>query len=65
MAAAGVLTTAALLTDRISAGIVRAATYAGALFALWGSSVVLIEQAVSGEVSTHYGFFGANLTAAT
>jgi len=65
VAAAGVLTTAALLTDRISTGVVRAATYAGALFALWGSYVVFTEQAVFGEVATYYGFFGANLAAAT
>ena len=65
VAAAGVVTTAALLTDRISEGVVRAVTYAGALFAAWGSYVVFTEQAVFGEVATYYGFFGANLAAAT
>ena len=65
VAAAGVVTTAALITDRISAGAVRVATYAGALFAAWGSYVVFTEQAVFGEVATYYGFFGANLAAAT
>lgn len=65
VAAAGVVTTAALVTDRISAAAVRVATYAGALFAAWGSYVVFTEQAVFDDVATYYGFFGANLAAAT
>ena len=45
--------------------VVRAATYAGALFALWPPTWRLAEQAVFGEVAAYYGFFGASLAAAT
>ena len=62
--AAGIVTTAALVTERIEAGVVRVATYAAAAFAAWGSYVVFTEQAAFGEVATYYGFFGANLAAA-
>ena len=52
------------LTGRIPETIMRAATYVGAVMALWGTYVVFTEQDHFGSVATYYGFFGANLAAA-
>jgi len=52
-------------TGMISATIIRVGTYIGAAVAVWGSYIVASEQAAFGELATYYGFFGANLAAAT
>ena len=52
-------------TGMISASIIRAGTYFGAILAAWGAYMVFTEQAAFEELATYYGFFGANLAAAT
>lgn len=52
-------------TGMISGGIIRIGTYVGAILATWGSYMVFTEQNAFGELATYYGFFGANLAAAT
>ena len=52
-------------TGLISESIIRIGTYIGAALAIWGTSIVFPEQAAFDELATYYGFFGANLAAAT
>ena len=49
----------------VGPGIMRSATYVGAILALWGAYMVSSEQVDFGELATYYGFYGANLSAAT
>ena len=46
-------------------GIMRIATYITAFIAAWGSYIVFMEQNAFGELATYFGFFAANLAAAT
>ena len=52
-------------TGVISGSIIRIGTYVGAVLAAWGAYMVFTEQAAFDELATYYGFFGANLAAAT
>lgn len=52
-------------TGMISGTIIRLGTYIGAALAIWGAYIVFTEQAAFDELATYYGFFGANLAAAT
>lgn len=52
-------------TGVISGSIIRIGTYIGAALAIWGTQMVFTEQAAFDELATYYGFFGANLAAAT
>ncbi len=50
---------------KISGGALRASTYVAAVLAVWGAQMVFTEQPSFGELATYYGFFAANLSAAT
>ena len=53
------------LTGKIPSMVIRIGTYIGAALAVWGAYIVFTEQPVFNELATYYGFFGANLAAAT
>ena len=49
---------------RVGMGLMRVATYVGAVLAYWGTYMVFQEQTAFGDLATYYGFFAANLAAA-
>jgi len=51
--------------DLVSNGIMRLATYLTALLAIWGVYITFTEQNAFAELATYYGFYAANLGAAT